>query len=77
MTDLASILALPYAGNHHSDSASMRTVDRFVNDPGNPVPDRARALRDMVERGMGVPGSVDQGSMTDDEYVAAYVSCCS
>lgn len=65
---IAEISAHQFGGNHHVDSDAFNAIEIFVRDPANSVADRAEALRQMSDRGMGC-GRDEH--LNDDQMIAS------
>jgi len=51
-----------FVGNHWSDHKAFDAIDKFAQDTNNSISDRAEALRQMSDKGMGCGRSPE---MTD------------
>lgn len=70
-TTIQQITSHQFIGNHHSDSHAFNAIDSFVKSPQISVADKAEALRQMQDRGMGCGRQED---MDDETFVAAYLT---
>jgi hypothetical protein len=66
---IADILALQFVGNYFGDQDAFARIHEFAMDAGNPVADRAAAIRHMEQAGMGI----DPSTESDSDLVASYV----
>lgn len=62
-----------FVGNHASDHEAFSAIELFVHDISNSVPDRAEALRDMGQRGMGFDR---EEHISDKQLVTDYMAGC-
>ena len=73
LTTIKQILAHQFVGNHHSDSDAFRQIHRFVDNPANPIDQRAKALRHIAHAGMGLHGEDACDHLDDAALVLGYL----
>lgn len=61
-----------FIGTHYHDSNAFKAIDAFVQDVNTSVEDKAEALRQMQDRGMGC-GRDEQ--VSDEQFVKLYTDC--
>lgn len=69
-TNIQQIKDHQFAGNHAFDAEAFAAIDRFVQDKNTSLADKAEALRQMLDRGMG-EGRDDE--IADDIFVQEYM----
>jgi hypothetical protein len=60
-----------FAGNHYQDGSAFDAIHKFVVDTNNSLEDRAEALRQMIDKGMGC-GRDEH--LSDQKIVTDYLS---
>lgn len=68
-TDIQQIKDHQFIGNHASDYQAFNGIDAFVQDESTSIADKAEALRQMQDCGMGC----GRGEETDEELVEMYL----
>jgi CO dehydrogenase/acetyl-CoA synthase epsilon subunit len=69
-TDIQQIKDHQFVGNHYHDSQAFDAIDRFVQDDNTSIADKAEALRQMQDRGMGCGRDEET---TDEVFVETYL----
>lgn len=69
-TNIEQIKSHTFVGNHASDAHAFNAIDSFVQSTQTSIADKAEALRQMQDRGMGCGRSED---LTDEQFVEAYL----
>ncbi|MNC78185.1 hypothetical protein D3C75_1303420 [compost metagenome] len=70
-TNIQEITSHQFVGNHYSDSLAFNAIDAFVQDENTSIADKAEALRQMQDRGMGC-GRDEETS--DEDFVEMYLA---
>lgn len=69
-TNIEQIKQHQFIGNHASDYSAFNGIDAFVQDESTSIADKAEALRQMQDRGMGCGRSEE---LTDEQFVESYL----
>ena len=60
-----------YTGKYSRDCTALASIEEFVHDANNSVGDRAEAIRDMNDRGLGFDR---HDHMSDEQIVQSFVA---
>ncbi|MNE18027.1 hypothetical protein D3C80_1110320 [compost metagenome] len=69
-TNIEQIKQHQFIGNHYHDCSAFNGIDAFVQDEKNSVEDKAEALRQMQDRGMGCGRGEE---LSDEQFVEQYL----
>ena len=69
-TNIEQIKQHQFIGTHYHDCAAFNAIDAFVQDEKNSVEDKAEALRQMQDRGMGCGRGEE---LPDEQFVEQYL----
>lgn len=69
-TTIEQITSHQFVGNHYSDSLAFNAIDQFVQNENTSIADKAEALRQMQDRGMGCGRDEDT---SDEDFVEMYL----
>lgn len=69
-TNIEQIKSHQFVGNHYHDCNAFNAIEHFVQDETTSIADKAEALRQMQDRGMGCGRSEE---LSDEQFVESYL----